>query len=107
MIPAVRRTGLLCALTATAALLPAAPAPAAPPPPALHFGACLDSVPTPPAPERVECGRLRVPLDHSHPHGKHLDIAISRVRASGPAAERRGVLLVNPGGPGGSGLPTP
>ncbi|WP_432142491.1 alpha/beta hydrolase [Streptomyces sp. bgisy084] len=105
MIPAVRRTGLLCALTATAALLPAAPAPAAPPPPALRFGACPDSIPTPPAPEQVECGRLRVPLDRSHPHGKHLDIAVSRVRATGPAAERRGVLLVNPGGPGGSGLP--
>ncbi|CAM5496894.1 alpha/beta fold hydrolase [Streptomyces coeruleorubidus] len=29
---------------------------------------------------------------------------MSRVRASGTPAERRGILLVNPGGPGGSGL---
>lgn len=105
MIPAVRRTGLLCALTATAALLPAAPVHAAPPASALHFGACPDSVPTPPAPARVECGHLSVPLDRGRPDGAHLRIAVSRVRASGPASERRGVLLVNPGGPGGSGLP--
>ncbi|WP_245689822.1 alpha/beta hydrolase [Streptomyces chattanoogensis] len=103
--PTVRRTGLLCALTATAALLPAAPVHSAPRAPALHFGACPPSVPAPPAPERVECGWLSVPLDHAHPYGKHLRIAVSRVRASGPATERRGVLLVNPGGPGGSGLP--
>ncbi|MEV5121998.1 alpha/beta hydrolase [Streptomyces decoyicus] len=106
MIPAVRRTGLLCALTATAALLPATPVPAAPPPAApLRFGACPDSVPAPPPPARAECGRLSVPLDRSHPDGTHLRIAVSRIRASGPASERRGVLLVNPGGPGGSGLP--
>ncbi|WP_328390553.1 alpha/beta hydrolase [Streptomyces sp. NBC_00400] len=104
VIPAVRRTGLLCALTATAALLPAAPVHATPPAPALRFGACPDSVPAPPAPARVECGRLSVPLDRSHPDGKHLRIAVSRVRATGPASERRGVLLVNPGGPGGPGL---
>ncbi|WP_406214103.1 alpha/beta hydrolase [Streptomyces decoyicus] len=105
MIPAVRRTGLLCALTATTALLPATPVPAAPPPAAaLRFGACPDSLPAPPPPARVECGRLSVPLDRSHPGGAHLRIAVSRIRASGPASERRGVLLVNPGGPGGSGL---
>ncbi|MGW2918265.1 alpha/beta fold hydrolase [Streptomyces angustmyceticus] len=105
MLPALRRTGLLCALTATAALLPAAPVHATPPAPALRFGPCPDSVPDPPAPAHVECGRLSVPLDRNHPDGEHLDIAVSRVRASGPASERRGVLLVNPGGPGGSGLP--
>lgn len=103
--PALRRTGLLCALTAAAALLPAAPVHSAPPAPALRFGACPDSVPVPPAPEHVECGRLSVPLDHSRPNGKRILLTVSRVPASGPASERRGVLLVNPGGPGGSGLP--
>ncbi|MGK5734303.1 alpha/beta fold hydrolase, partial [Streptomyces sp. URMC 124] len=53
----------------------------------------------------VECGTLDVPLDHARPRGPHLSIAVSRVRATGTPAERRGVLLVNPGGPGGSGLP--
>ncbi|WP_433854365.1 alpha/beta hydrolase [Streptomyces kronopolitis] len=103
-MPSPRRTGLLCALAVTAAVLPATPARATPPVPALRFGACPDSVPAPPAPDRVECARLHVPLDRGHPDGKQLRLAISRVRASGPAAERRGVLLVNPGGPGGAGL---
>ncbi|NUT27317.1 MAG: alpha/beta fold hydrolase [Streptomyces sp.] len=98
-----RPTALLCALVAAAALLPTAgPARAAT---SLAFGACPDSVPKPPAPDRVECGRLSVPLDRRHPSGPHIEIAVSRVPASGTPAERRGILLVNPGGPGGSGLP--
>jgi len=45
-----------------------------------------------------------VPLDWSRPDGPRIDLAVSRVAASGAPAERRGVLLVNPGGPGGPGL---
>ncbi|WP_407552313.1 alpha/beta hydrolase [Streptomyces sp. Pv4-95] len=82
-----------------------APAPAPAPPPPLTFGPCPSSVPDPAPPARVTCGRLAVPLDHSDPHGPQIRIAVSRVRATGTPAERRGVLLVNPGGPGGSGLP--
>ncbi|MGJ5894829.1 alpha/beta hydrolase [Streptomyces niveiscabiei] len=90
-------------LAATALLhLPLPPASAAEP---LRFGPCPDSVSAPPAPDRVECGHLTVPLDHRRPDGPRIDIAVSRVPASGPPAERRGILLVNPGGPGGSGLP--
>ena len=48
---------------------------------------------------------MRVPLDADRPDGKRIRIAVSRVRATGQQEERRGVLLVNPGGPGGSGLP--
>lgn len=101
-----RRPALLCALAAIAATaLPAPPARAAAPPPALRFGACPVSVPAPPAPERVACATLSVPLDWDRPRGPRIDIAVSRVRASGTPSERRGILLVNPGGPGGSGLP--
>ncbi|MFJ8629348.1 alpha/beta hydrolase [Streptomyces sp. NPDC093568] len=101
-IPA-RPTALLCALAAAAALFPTAtPARAAA---SLTFGSCPESVPSPPAPDRVECGRLNVPLDRRHPSGPRIEIAVSRVPASGTPAERRGILLVNPGGPGGSGLP--
>lgn len=82
----------------------AAPRPAAPGG-SLAFGPCPASVPAPPGGERVECGTVRVPLDWDRPAGRTIDIAVSRVRASGTAAERRGALLVNPGGPGGSGLP--
>ncbi|MFE5814719.1 alpha/beta hydrolase [Streptomyces sp. NPDC056479] len=98
-----RPTALLCALAATAALFPSAtPARAAV---SLTFGGCPASVPSPPAPDRVECGHLTVPLDRRHPSGPRIEIAVSRVPASGTPAERRGILLVNPGGPGGSGLP--
>ncbi|GAA2673889.1 alpha/beta hydrolase [Streptomyces lunalinharesii] len=104
-----RRTVLLCTLAATVALLPALPAQAIPrttaPPTPLRFGDCPASVPTPPTPERVECGRLSVPLDWHDPQSPHIEIAVSRIPASGTPAERRGALVVNPGGPGGSGLP--
>ncbi|WP_307853886.1 alpha/beta fold hydrolase [Streptomyces tagetis] len=110
-----RSTTLLCALAATTALPPPAPPPAPPPGkaitapaaevPPLRFAACPASVPRPPAPDRVECGRLSVPLDWNRPHGRRIEVAVSRVPASGTPAERRGALLVNPGGPGGSGVP--
>ncbi|MFD7665797.1 alpha/beta fold hydrolase [Streptomyces sp. NPDC059788] len=106
--PARRRTALLCALlTGTVPLTTATAAEPRPgaATPAPRFGACPDSVPAPPAPDRVECGTVSVPLDHTRPDGEHIRIAVSRVRATGTPAERRGVLLVNPGGPGGSGLP--
>ncbi|MFJ5263418.1 alpha/beta hydrolase [Streptomyces sp. NPDC088387] len=48
---------------------------------------------------------MTVPLDWNRPRGPRIEIAVSRVRATGTPAERRGALLVNPGGPGGSGLP--
>lgn len=99
-------SALLFALAATVALLPAPPAQAAAPgTPALHFDACPDSVPWPAAPDRVECGRIRVPLDWNRPRGPRIEVAVSRVPATGTPDERRGILLVNPGGPGGSGLP--
>ena len=54
---------------------------------------------------RAQCGRLQVPLDWADPGGRKISLAVSRLRAD-PAA-RRGVLLTNPGGPGGSGLALP
>jgi pimeloyl-ACP methyl ester carboxylesterase len=53
----------------------------------------------------IDCAPVRVPLDYAHPDGKRISIAISRQRASDPP-HRRGVLMANPGGPGGSGLLT-
>jgi hypothetical protein len=52
----------------------------------------------------AECGFLAVPLDYSRPHGPTIRLAVSRVRHTSPAAQYQGVMLVNPGGPGGSGL---
>ena len=51
----------------------------------------------------AQCGTLRVPVDWDAPYGPTVDIAVARRRATGPAA-RIGALVVNPGGPGGSGV---
>ncbi|MFI9611295.1 alpha/beta hydrolase [Streptomyces sp. NPDC052023] len=57
-------------------------------------------------PVTFQCATIKVPLDYSRPGGKKLDLAISRLRTS-TRAERRGVLLLNPGGPGGPGVGMP
>lgn len=49
----------------------------------------------------IECAEITVPLDYARPTAGDIKIAINRVPASG---RRVGSLLVNPGGPGASGL---
>jgi pimeloyl-ACP methyl ester carboxylesterase len=95
----------MLALTAAVlvALVPAAPGQARPRPttPGLSWGPCADAPDT-----GLECADLSVPRDYRAPHGASIRVAVSRLRAADPAA-RRGVLLLNPGGPGGSGLLMP
>ncbi|MBS4102736.1 alpha/beta hydrolase [Tsukamurella paurometabola] len=50
---------------------------------------------------RLECGNLTVPIDYDDPSAGETKLAVARVPASG---QRRGSLLMNPGGPGGSGV---
>ncbi|MYR45391.1 alpha/beta hydrolase, partial [Streptomyces sp. SID5910] len=50
----------------------------------------------------LQCASLLVPLDHARPDGKRITLALSRVPHT--ATTYQGPLLVNPGGPGGSGL---
>lgn len=79
-----------------------------PPPdePVIVWGEC------PPLPDgasrdpRQVCGTLQVPLDHGRPDGPSLELAVSRI-ATATAGSRRGVLLLNPGGPGLPGLELP
>ena len=52
---------------------------------------------------RDQCARLTVPLDYADPAGKTIQLAVLKVPASAPSA-RVGALVVNPGGPGGSGV---
>jgi pimeloyl-ACP methyl ester carboxylesterase len=52
----------------------------------------------------MECGSLQVPLNYADPQGRKITIALSMVPATAPVSQQQGVLLVNPGGPGGSGL---
>jgi pimeloyl-ACP methyl ester carboxylesterase len=51
----------------------------------------------------ADCGTVNVPIDWSKPHGATIDLAVARRKASDPAA-RIGSLLVDPGGPGASGV---
>jgi pimeloyl-ACP methyl ester carboxylesterase len=53
--------------------------------------------------EDEECGYLKVPLDYARPHGAPIEIAVERHLAELPS-ERIGSLIIDPGGPGGSGL---
>ncbi|MDL5156800.1 alpha/beta hydrolase [Actinomycetospora sp. Odt1-22] len=50
-----------------------------------------------------ECSKLEVPIDYANPTGRTAQIAVSRLKATDPN-QRIGSLLVNPGGPGASGI---
>ena len=52
----------------------------------------------------LRCASLRVPLDYARPAGRKITLALSEVPATAPPRQRQGILLVNPGGPGGSGI---
>jgi pimeloyl-ACP methyl ester carboxylesterase len=49
------------------------------------------------------CGRLRVPLDYAHPNGQTISIGLIKIHDSEQTA-KVGSLLVDPGGPGASGI---
>jgi pimeloyl-ACP methyl ester carboxylesterase len=51
----------------------------------------------------LECARLTVPLDYNAPQGNTITLGMLRRPASDPA-HRIGTLVVNPGGPGASGM---
>ena len=51
----------------------------------------------------AQCGFLKVPLDYRHPHGAKISLAVSRIKHTSPASEYQGIILTNPGGPGGRG----
>ncbi|MFD5792132.1 alpha/beta hydrolase [Streptomyces diastatochromogenes] len=57
-------------------------------------------------PAAFQCATIKVPLDYSRPDAKTIKLAVSRVKTSVPG-KRHGVLLFNPGGPGGEGLDMP
>ena len=51
-----------------------------------------------------ECARLEVPLDYEKPNERTAQVALLRVAAKGEPGKRIGSLLLNPGGPGFSGM---
>ena len=52
---------------------------------------------------RNECAELEVPLDYADPYGETIELSVLRVSARNDE-QRVGSLVVNPGGPGGSGV---
>jgi pimeloyl-ACP methyl ester carboxylesterase len=67
----------------------------------LAWGPC-EEVPTAELVGTLECATLLVRADHADPHSDILEIALARrLATAGPAV---GTIVVNPGGPGGSGV---
>ncbi|MFE6610907.1 alpha/beta fold hydrolase [Amycolatopsis sp. NPDC057786] len=56
--------------------------------------------------ELPECAAIVVPRDYRRPQAGTLSIAVHRRKAKDPA-QRQGVLMLNPGGPGGDGILMP
>jgi len=105
-----RRWAITCAalvLTATACTTKEQPADDALATPTTASATTSTTEPTPPPLEWQgcgdgdECATLTVPLDYDEPGGEQVDLAVVRRPATG---ERIGSLVVNPGGPGASGI---
>ncbi|MEU4598390.1 alpha/beta hydrolase [Nocardia sp. GTS18] len=106
--------GAICALVATGcgsgsdSATPPTPLP--PSPPGLNdfyeqridWGSCEEfGSPEERLPPSTQCARVTVPIDYARPDGPTAQIALSRIPARG---DKIGSLLMNPGGPGVSGL---
>lgn len=86
--------------TVSSSAAAASPAPTYTPPP-IEWGACTNRTLQA---FGAECGTVIVPLDYAKPDADKVSLAVSRLRHTTPDSEYQGVTLVNPGGPGGSGL---
>ncbi|PWK89165.1 TAP-like protein [Lentzea atacamensis] len=51
----------------------------------------------------MDCGFLELPIDYAKPAGEKFKLAVSRRKANDQAG-RIGAMVINPGGPGGSGV---
>jgi pimeloyl-ACP methyl ester carboxylesterase len=89
--PAAQRTQSTPAVQDTASIVPTHST--------LHWHSC------PAQGTGVECTMLSVPLNYQDPTGRAISLALSMVPATAPLSKQQGILLVNPGGPGGDGLP--
>ncbi len=103
------RRGLAAAAAAAAALAmltagysTRATAPPAPEPTTLagYYAQRLDWQP---CDNGFECARLLVPFDYARPGGRRFSLPVIKLPAAEPS-RRVGALVVNPGGPGGSGV---
>jgi len=68
----------------------------------LHWQACSGQLAQQGVPD---CTMLSVPVNYADPGGRHISLALDMIPATAPASQQQGIMLVNPGGPGGDGLP--
>ncbi|GGF34462.1 peptidase [Marmoricola endophyticus] len=109
LVAGITASGTLLA-TAAAPGTAATPAPAKAPaaqsgtsyvPPPIAWGQCTSASLQAAG---AECGKVIVPLDYDDVNGAKIKVAVSRIKHKTPDAQAQGIMLVNPGGPGGSGL---
>jgi pimeloyl-ACP methyl ester carboxylesterase len=83
------------------------PAVAGPASPSISWGAC----PTGQYPDlkgtTVKCAALKVPMNYADPSGPTITLEVSMLPHTSTAAKYKGVILSNPGGPGGASLDLP
>jgi pimeloyl-ACP methyl ester carboxylesterase len=70
----------------------------------IKWGACPTKLYPDLANTRVKCAALKVPMDYNDPTGKQITLEVSLLRHTSSAKNYKGVILSNPGGPGGSSL---
>jgi pimeloyl-ACP methyl ester carboxylesterase len=95
------------------------PSPAGPTPSGPATGSAPDAGPVVPADSTLQwhscagllaelgihdCTTLSVPVNYADPGGRHISLALDMIPATAPPSQQQGILLVNPGGPGASGL---
>jgi pimeloyl-ACP methyl ester carboxylesterase len=56
-----------------------------------------------PCQDGLQCASVSAPLDYAEPQGPQIQIAVARRPAADPA-QRIGSIVINPGGPGGTGI---
>ena len=103
MQPPTRYLAAAAGATALAASLLAAGPASAETETALLPGHGIDWQPCPEVEEPVDCATIEVPLDYHRPWGEKIEIGLARRQATNPD-ERIGTILMDPGGPGGSGV---
>ncbi len=97
----MRTRSLLAVLAGTlvatsVAVLPGTAAAAPAPAPVVDWRPCPDA-------DGVDCATIEVPLDWAEPRGEKIHLGLARRKATDPA-RRVGAILMDPGGPGGSGV---
>lgn len=100
-----RSSAVAVVLGLSGSLLAAAPSSVADEPraPQVRWAACPQDVVAEAAPTELQCATVPVPVNYADPGGDRIDLMISRLASTNPD-KRRGTLMLNPGGPGGSGL---